>query len=51
MANSIWSVYEKSAFQGEYNLDTRCFYPQEIDMLLKYNNFNIVNKYGDFTKK
>lgn len=47
---AIWSIYEKSVFQGEYNLDTRCFYPQEIDMLLRYNNFNIVNKYGDFKK-
>ena len=29
-------------------LDMRCFYPLEIDALLKYNNFKVINKFGDF---
>lgn len=47
---AIWSVYENNVIIGKFNLDTRCFYPQELDMLLKYNGFNIINKYGDFKK-
>jgi len=31
-------------------LDMRCFYPIEIEAYLKYNGFEIVEKYGDFDK-
>ena len=30
------------------NLDMRCFYPQEMDALLKYNGFKIIHKFGNF---
>ena len=29
-------------------LDMRCFYPLEMDALLKYNGFKIIAKFGDF---
>jgi ubiquinone/menaquinone biosynthesis C-methylase UbiE len=29
-------------------LRLRIFFPQELDAILKYNNFKIINKYGDF---
>jgi len=32
-------------------LDMRCFYPLEMDALLKYNNFEVVGKFGDFEEK
>lgn len=31
-------------------LDMRCFYPLEMDALLKYNGFRVVAKYGDFSR-
>lgn len=31
-------------------LKMRCYFPQEIDALLEYNGFKIVNKYGSFKK-
>jgi len=30
------------------NLDVRCFFPCELDALLRYNSFQVVYKYGDF---
>ena len=33
------------------NLHMRCLYPQELDMILHYNGFKIVNKFGDFNGK
>ena len=32
-------------------LDMRCFYPLEMDALLKYNGFRVLRKYGSFDKK
>jgi len=32
-------------------LDMRCFYPLEMDALLKYNGFVILKKYGSFKKE
>ena len=29
-------------------LDMRCFYPLEMDLHIKYNNFKIIEKFGDF---
>ncbi|MBF0407580.1 MAG: class I SAM-dependent methyltransferase [Candidatus Riflebacteria bacterium] len=29
-------------------LDMRCFFPLEMDALLKYNNFQIIHKFGSF---
>ena len=32
------------------SLDMRCFFPQEMDYIIRYNGFEIVSKYGDFDK-
>lgn len=32
-------------------LDMRCFYPLEMDALLKYNGFEVLKKYGSFDRK
>ncbi|MEI7527368.1 MAG: class I SAM-dependent methyltransferase [Elusimicrobiota bacterium] len=32
-------------------LDMRCFYPLEMDALLKYNGFKVLRKYGGYGKK
>ncbi|MBI5622339.1 MAG: class I SAM-dependent methyltransferase [Elusimicrobia bacterium] len=32
-------------------LDMRCFYPLELDALLKYNGFEVLRKYGSFKKE
>lgn len=29
-------------------LDMRCFWPREMDAILKYNGFEVVHKFGDF---
>ncbi|MBN2857461.1 MAG: class I SAM-dependent methyltransferase [Candidatus Delongbacteria bacterium] len=34
----------------DQKLDMRCYYPLEADMMVRYNNFEILNKYGDFDK-
>lgn len=50
--NHITWYYEIGG-QKDARIDTftmRCFYPQELDMLLHYNGFKIVEKYGDFDK-
>lgn len=31
-------------------LDMRCFYPEELDALLKYNGFRIVRKFGNHAR-
>ncbi len=43
-----WYV-NKNGIESIYSLDTRCFFPLELDMLLKYNGYKIENKYGDFS--
>lgn len=32
-------------------LDMRCFYPLEMDALLKYNGFKVLSKFGSYDKK
>ena len=32
----------------DQKLDMRCFYPQEMDLHILYNNFKIIAKFGDF---
>lgn len=34
-----------------HELNMRQFFPQELDALLKYNGFKIIEKFGNFTKK
>jgi SAM-dependent methyltransferase len=31
-------------------LDMRCFYPEELDALLRYNGFRLLRKYGDYQR-
>lgn len=38
-----------SAEIREEEIHLRCFYPQELDMMLHYNRFEIVEKLGNFT--
>ena len=33
------------------HLDMRCFFPLEMDMILHYNGFEVVSKYGNFEKE
>ena len=32
-------------------LDMRCFYPLEMDALLKYNGFTVLSKFGNYSRK
>jgi len=34
----------------DQKLDMRCFYPLEMDLHVKYNHFDVIEKYGDFNK-
>lgn len=34
----------------DQKLDMRCFYPLEADLMVRYNDFEIINKYGNFDK-
>ena len=34
----------------DQKLDMRCFYPMEADLMVRYNDFEIINKYGNFDK-
>ncbi|MDD3627923.1 MAG: class I SAM-dependent methyltransferase [bacterium] len=45
-----WYYHIGNEFIREEELNMRIFYPQEIDALLKYNGFEIINKYGDFNE-
>jgi SAM-dependent methyltransferase len=56
VANQINRVkwYYSLAEQKDYRVDElnmRCFFPQELDALVKYNGFEIINKYGNFDKE
>jgi len=45
--------YFSFADQRDYRVDDlqmRCFYPQELDALVKYNGFSIVKKFGYFDR-
>jgi len=34
----------------DQKLDMRCYYPLEADLMVRYNNFEVIHKYGDFDK-
>lgn len=36
---------------GVKKINMRCFYPQELDSLLRYNGFEILRKYGGFGRE
>jgi len=44
-------VHHIGARKVASRLDMRCFYPLEMDALLKYNGFVILRKYGSFERK
>ncbi|BAO77250.1 class I SAM-dependent methyltransferase [Winogradskyella sp. PG-2] len=43
-----WHYYINGVFDSIQNLDMRLFFPQELDAYLKWNGFNIINKFGSF---
>ena len=45
-----FSLPDQKDFQVE-NLDVRCFFPQELDQLVRANGFEIEAKYGNFEWK
>jgi len=50
-ASEINRVKWKHSLDGEEtirSLDMRCFWPLEMDAILKYNGFEIVHKFGDY---
>lgn len=44
-----YSVKNKKDFRVD-ELNLRCFFPQELDMLVQYNGFEIIQKFGDFKR-
>jgi len=50
-ANEVNRVNWKHAIDGKetiVRLDMRCFWPLEMDAILKYNGFKIIHKFGGF---
>lgn len=43
-----WQYFINGKSTPAQQLDMRCFYPQEMDALLKYNGFKVVKKFGGF---
>ncbi|MFK7833493.1 MAG: class I SAM-dependent methyltransferase [Winogradskyella sp.] len=43
-----WHYYINSKFHSIQNLDMRLFFPQELDAYIKWNGFEIINKFGNF---
>lgn len=48
---ATWAISVNGEKPVMQRLDMRCFYPLEMDALLKYNGFRVVHKYGTFDKK
>jgi len=46
--NRIKMIYQVGEKEYSDKLDMRCFYPLEMDALLKYNDFDVVQKFGNF---
>jgi SAM-dependent methyltransferase len=46
--NRVQWLYRIGDREIMQNLDIRCFYPLEMDALLKYNGFRILHKFGRF---
>ena len=45
-----WTV-ERQAYVKVTKIDCRFTYPQELEALLHYNGFNIVQQYGNWDKQ
>jgi ubiquinone/menaquinone biosynthesis C-methylase UbiE len=50
--NHVTYYYSKEGHPDFHShpLDMRCYFPQEMDALLHYNEFKIIQKYGGFDK-
>ncbi|PKQ19291.1 MAG: class I SAM-dependent methyltransferase [Actinobacteria bacterium HGW-Actinobacteria-6] len=48
---AVWIHRVDGGRPVEQRLDMRCFYPLEMDALLKYNGFKVLSKYGGYDKK
>lgn len=48
---TTWVFHINNEKPKETKLDMRCFYPQEMDALLKYNGFKVLKKFGSFDEK
>lgn len=46
-----WHYFINGEFDSIQNLDMRMFFPQELDLHLKWAGFDIVHKFGDFDEK
>ena len=44
----IWSYTIGGRRKPPQKLDMRCFYPEELSALLRYNGFRILSRYGDY---
>lgn len=49
--NRVRWKYRIGDRETEQNLDMRCYYPLEMDALLKYNRFETVSKFGAYDKE
>jgi len=48
---ATWLLHIDGGGPVPQKLDMRCFYPLEMDALLKYNGFEVLNKFGDYSGK
>lgn len=48
--SSVWTIYLKQEKISESSLDSRCYFPQELEILLRHFGFDIIEKWGDFSK-
>lgn len=46
-----WHYYINGEFHSIQNLDMRLFFPQELDLYLKYAGFSIIKKFGGFAEE
>ena len=49
-ARPVWHYKRGRRDIGAKKLNMRCFFPLELEMLLHYNGFAIIAKYGDFDR-
>ena len=48
---AIWTHHINDGKPQVRKLDMRCYYPLEMDALLKYNGFKVLKKFGSFDEK
>ena len=45
-----WQYTINGKIMPPQRLDMRCFFPQEMDALLKYNGFEVIKKFGNYNE-